>query len=636
MISFKEFLLQDAAGINAYIDPLSGKKWRHANLADQLRHILADAKRNGYKSSELWVQFSDLPKLGIYPRARDKGTPLGIYAYPLEYVVQRKGSVPYAGDRSYLVVFRIKDKSKILSFRGTKKYIKPIRRNILANHNHFLKTIIFLEDKQEKINEIIEKFFQRVDSKLIGRTKNSFLYSVQSFYEEIRALKRYKRDTYGISTPSTDRSYFHSLENLIEKTRRDFSQKIDRSTYEMKEKLHDMAIFPGFDLRFDGEFNFTFESLRNTSSLRDSILRKFKDKERKRLGRKLLDKEILDLIVKAKEKANEGSTSKKYKKNEIPLELKKDPKVLEMLKTIRAIKIFEEKDLYKIKHFIDKTLDKLKEFVVSNKEQFESSLKIPSKLRDLCEKYGVNIEKLLSTFSLSYAGEASIYLITKFIAQDPKFIRQDRYGVNIPMKWTKLLMELGYEGVIDAKETGTIHPSEPSQGVFFTTSNLDVITIIENSADVIKTFKQETPLDTPLVFQNRKQGDYRSYTNNSRDRTSITLNIFMSKLHDFVSSYSYNPSFEINHAFYLYSMLLSVNKFISNNKINSANQLLVNRIVKAIKLIDPIMDKKIYQLTRHQTTQPDDSTKFVGYLNKIKHIINSLQKFEKETNSPAS
>lgn len=44
-------------------------------------------------------------KLGINPQS-GYNTPLGVYAYPIDYVISENGKVPFAGDRHYMYVFR--------------------------------------------------------------------------------------------------------------------------------------------------------------------------------------------------------------------------------------------------------------------------------------------------------------------------------------------------------------------------------------------------------------------------------------------------------------------------------------------------------------------------------------------------
>ena len=61
-----------------------------------------------------FVQFSNLNKLGLNPRTI-YNTPLGIYAYPLSFDIMEqiaKGSLPFAQDRKYAILFRAAERPK--------------------------------------------------------------------------------------------------------------------------------------------------------------------------------------------------------------------------------------------------------------------------------------------------------------------------------------------------------------------------------------------------------------------------------------------------------------------------------------------------------------------------------------------
>ena len=66
---------------------------------EQLEHI---AEQYGYE--DIYVRFVDIPKLGINPSSK-YGTPFGICAYPLEYVIEKELNVPFAGEMPYIMVF---------------------------------------------------------------------------------------------------------------------------------------------------------------------------------------------------------------------------------------------------------------------------------------------------------------------------------------------------------------------------------------------------------------------------------------------------------------------------------------------------------------------------------------------------
>ena len=67
----------------------------------------------------LFVSLTSIPKLGINPRSH-YNTPLGIYAYPAEYVIQKVGrklplnKLPFAGDEPWVNIFRVSEDSNII------------------------------------------------------------------------------------------------------------------------------------------------------------------------------------------------------------------------------------------------------------------------------------------------------------------------------------------------------------------------------------------------------------------------------------------------------------------------------------------------------------------------------------------
>ena len=81
---------------------------------------------------------------------------------------------------------------------------------------------------------------------------------------------------------------------------------------------------------------------------------------------------------------------------------------------------------------------------------------------------------------LSGADKADAFL--KKVGKDPE--------TNLPLKgggptgtWTMLLRRLGYDGVID-EGRGIIHPEEPYQAVFFDTTKLELVEVLEKRTDI--------------------------------------------------------------------------------------------------------------------------------------------------------
>jgi hypothetical protein len=82
----------------------------------------------------VYVSFSDIPKVGINPKSSyytdptisSEPTPVGIYAYPIKYVLgnvkenDNFDSLPYGGDRRYLLI--LKAKSKVIDLPSLTHY----------------------------------------------------------------------------------------------------------------------------------------------------------------------------------------------------------------------------------------------------------------------------------------------------------------------------------------------------------------------------------------------------------------------------------------------------------------------------------------------------------------------------------
>jgi hypothetical protein len=98
------------------------------SVTDQLEEIYSSY------GDDVYVSFSEIPKVGINPKSSyytdpvisNESTPVGIYAYPLKYVldnVQEKDdfeSLPYGGDRRYLLI--LKPKSKVIDLPSLTHY----------------------------------------------------------------------------------------------------------------------------------------------------------------------------------------------------------------------------------------------------------------------------------------------------------------------------------------------------------------------------------------------------------------------------------------------------------------------------------------------------------------------------------
>jgi hypothetical protein len=71
-------------------------------VLDQLRQIRDNAKN----PENVFCSFTNIDKLGIYPKSNWL-TPLGIYAYPIKYVIGMGGKVPFGATAPFIQVFEL-------------------------------------------------------------------------------------------------------------------------------------------------------------------------------------------------------------------------------------------------------------------------------------------------------------------------------------------------------------------------------------------------------------------------------------------------------------------------------------------------------------------------------------------------
>lgn len=116
MITFKEFIFEKRRNPekNPRLSPL-----------DQLNEIV-----NKY-GHDVYVRFVNEPKLGHNPQSK-WNTPFGLCAYPIDYVIENKMRVPYAGKMPYMVIFRVRAKTKVMELDDYdySSYIKNIKKGL--------------------------------------------------------------------------------------------------------------------------------------------------------------------------------------------------------------------------------------------------------------------------------------------------------------------------------------------------------------------------------------------------------------------------------------------------------------------------------------------------------------------------
>jgi len=109
----------------------------------------------------LAVTYTAVDKVGLNPKNK-YDTPLGIYLYPLDYVIEKKMNVPFAGDQPHINVCEFTRPHKILQMTSDVSNQRQV--DILP--------LFFSKEDIDKANKIIGKYELRSNySKLWLMTK---------------------------------------------------------------------------------------------------------------------------------------------------------------------------------------------------------------------------------------------------------------------------------------------------------------------------------------------------------------------------------------------------------------------------------------------------------------------------------
>lgn len=134
-----------------------------------------------------------------------------------------------------------------------------------------------------------------------------------------------------------------------------------------------------------------------------------------------------------------------------------------------------------------KVLKQLSNKVLSNDlsdGEYERQIKKIEKLVETSDKYSSDMKRGITSYIKRWEDAArkqtnfgSLWNVTRMITMDfyaNKNSKDTGPTKNNPVTWTKLLIDLGYDIVIDYG-TGTIHPSEPTQAVFLNPKSYKVV-----------------------------------------------------------------------------------------------------------------------------------------------------------------
>jgi hypothetical protein len=127
-------------------------KTKYNDPMDLLRSF---ASKHKSEIGNWFVSMTDINKLGIHPGSKFK-TPIGIYSYPLEYVISRHNieELPFASKRPYINLFKVDTSDGILYSDDPKSITDSLLNDLYEKYPRMSKLKIDRYDFRSNISEI--------------------------------------------------------------------------------------------------------------------------------------------------------------------------------------------------------------------------------------------------------------------------------------------------------------------------------------------------------------------------------------------------------------------------------------------------------------------------------------------------
>jgi hypothetical protein len=462
------------------LNPKTMQPWRARDRWKQLRAVVDDESKNkGVDPSRLWVTFSQVSKFGQHPKVKSSGksTPVGIFGFPVNYVLEQERDTPFA-DRPYLHVFRAKSphlevglknashkflklKDKFIDYRH-KSGVSPMMRDTSSIHHKLLSQMSNhkLHMPFIRIGDIILKqlyslgdvdgtkyieLLNSIDPKQLIEEKFDYKSKVDSMKEYLSQMQYYHPDK---------NEYFRRFKDVHD----DLSAVPEPDFVEYMKKHYGKEDFPSGRMSFEDITNSHYEFFGDYGHAES----------------RLNDLKMTKVAVESEELVEATA------------------KYIEQLKAIiekNAANPLVEPDF--------------------------NELPYAAKLRKYAEKHGLDFKKAAQT-AIDRASNAKqfAYRTAEQLARQT----QEKSGGHWQMDWNRILRDIGYSAVADTMDSGHIHSSEKTQGVFLNPEKIEYVTTIVQRSHSDKNdpanrptkdmWRQITSHDTTVDPTNQRRGTF--------------------------------------------------------------------------------------------------------------------------------
>jgi hypothetical protein len=486
-----------------HIDPITRKPWR---ASDRLRHFMAFKKnqlRKGIKAKDMWVSFTEVDKLGIYPKASDGGTPFGIYAYPINYVIERLkvgGSLPFS-ERPYAQVFRIKNpkdvkkRPKIMQMKDPNVEFtrKPkIKGRFEAGRKGFNfskfkqnwkfdPNVLFYEASNKAQEKARKKIGELMPSQHQSILRNFIVREMNNLFSSLRP-----------ALTSQEASQENNINEKLKEFRNTVTTQVPTITATKHIAYNQVNELPLIDFLYridiDGDFDYYNDYAKKYEDIN-------LDKNSAKIASTKETITIDDIFKKHHNAILEHPIFKekweKYKEEgpEEKKEKEKDPQK-ELTEAIHS------KEWKKV---VDSVTNVVKREIKEGKKKLEESKKIAFPFADEIKKvakvYDLDWPKAVNAgleYHQTNVGHF-LYLVSKHLAEQ---INSQRGEDQRPVYWTMILRKMGIEGYADRWHQSQIYSGgggEATQGVFFHAGMLYHLGQVEREGHVDRSYQAGKP-----------------------------------------------------------------------------------------------------------------------------------------------
>jgi hypothetical protein len=463
-MGFKDFVIFEAG--------LEHRAFNKFKKLEEIRNLLM---QQGYSESDIWVTYSEVPRITIWGGSADKaqGTPHALFAYPITKILERKDTFgEYATDRPYIVVFIANE--KINDIGGANADFKIRNRFKAAETPEVVRSVYKNIDKSIKSNPyfnlISKKFgsywyidFSSIDDDEIKyKSKDTLRHVIEENLDEVMDLRG--SDTIlGDEIPYVYRHYkdYHNSQSI----------QLFSDTY-----LNVSLSLEAFDKILNiPEFDYISQ-----------------------YGRTLLP---LDVLLR------------------FDSQIRKDgiPKISEVIKRLRQ----DEPEITKIIQMLfDNCVKKQKNInKLRISKAFGKDFPNKKKLLQFAQNHGLDVVRAFKNMQTSgnkiENDSQVIYRFTEQLAM--QWAEKDGKYRYYPSRWTRILKAIGYTNIADLRNTGAVHVAESTQGAFFDTRKLEMVGLVRNKSHNDYRFYQ-SPSFISGGREQRKSGSPNNYFSSPQEK----------------------------------------------------------------------------------------------------------------------